>query len=338
MKAKKFTKSLFVTATVALLLVVAMFLTACSESLSVKEAIEAYSSAAKTYYKSHEDYDNFENSTYTITVSSDSNSTQELEYKKNATDTEFTKESFTTTYTQNATYTISFKNVKANETNNIAVTLVVDSTTNSTSYTTDEDDDTLKTVTEKLTSKTTYTLTPVVDEQTITYYLAKETKTQSNNEEAEVTKSVKAFDDRDEYKGIVNTLIEAVCESVVKNGFFTLFNNTEMSMMLLPTAQITKDGNKIETVVELNSFSIWGTGVVDSSATMTSKIVDNKVNSSSVKATMYSDEGLMTMSFDFNVAYTANGNINTDFTDYTEDEFLEIAENDIPGFDDDFSL
>ena len=296
----------------------------CGEKdMTLDEFSDMTYAAAKNYYPTHRDVENFADVTYHFTVNTTNKLDVTLDYKNNAEDEEMVKGTFEDKTVTTEEYYIAIKKIGEDV---LHAQLKVNVVTTITSNDVDENDllTTTTTVTE---DKTTYTLTTYTDADETYYGLFEETSHQVGNADAVVTKKYETLANKVQ---LVNQVLDYVLDEVNDRMDGTFFGLEEMILVYSSAVNVKKDGNKTNISFGYNMTRTNNANIYRIGMNYEVKFADNKAvsargemnnvgeTSSSYSVTTFDYANTATIDDVVLADYTA-GNVLANYQDLTED-------------------
>lgn len=285
-------------------------LTGCGSSytnISSKEYAKLVLDSGAKYYEKYNSYAEFGNMTVSTTYTSNQEDTVPVEYKENATDTEYVTEEFPHKTEGTAQEIVTVYNVGEGDDADICLQVTTTEQYVETGYRAADDTEALEAYTETSYYSTTYTF--VKDDKEYKYYVISTEK--FNDEEETVEKTYYTYASRDDYMTAISKLLGNINSNVMEFGFYPSEEMTELYTMLglVPTAYY-QDGNKFGYVMESAARTMFDEEYEGSYQymKMDSTFANNMPNQVQVTMEVIEGNGMLsgTTTSKSNISYTAN--------------------------------
>lgn len=322
MKKKMMPKILGIVMAVVLFAMAPLFLTACGASADLTAVVKA---AAKDYYKNHVNYENFANTTYVYETNNVEKWQDEVEYKVNAEDEEFTTGKFDFSDTLNVVYKIQVVNVEEGK---LALVIDITSTETKKEYDADEND-LLKEIVDVSSRHTIYTYSYITEAENTTYYLTKSYEVRKGEEVVETNKFYRVYDDEDEYVDALEDIFEAIDDKMISNAYLE-FTTGEILIFYSHMLDTEVSGKNAKVKLSYDTFYVNNAEIYDVEVCFEVGFENNKFGKVKMNSKSSNDNFTAEQSSNFHVEYSAE-NVDTVITyaGATERPYLS-ANDDIP--------
>ena len=240
-------------------IITAFTFSACgAQSIGSAEFMGGLKEVGVTYYKTHDSYDNFADTTATFIVDYERKYETTLSYYKNEGDTQLTEELFTNTLKEKAQITFSAKKIDGT----LFVTITDKSEIEDNYYYVDEDN---KLVQNAFKGVETTVYEYGRENGAVTdkgYFVRKYTSEIEDEEPAIETKNYYKYNNEEAYKSAINNLIDSFNSYTINRGVF-MNDDSGMLMLMSSMMNFSKDGNAYIMSMDMSTVDFSNEGDYD---------------------------------------------------------------------------